>query len=150
MENLINKFIIDLKTFSPADIKLIAEYLNISDVDPIRTIAKYQAEHYSKKSTLGSGINSDMQYFTEQEIKRALGVTTLVGADLSNVSMDGADLENVDLSNANLSNSSLQGANLSGAILSGANLSDSHLGGIKLIGAKLIRSNLTGADLGGD
>jgi uncharacterized protein YjbI with pentapeptide repeats len=86
-------------------------------------------------------------------------IISLVGADLSEATLNNVNLSNLDLRDANLSNAKLNRANLTGtklfranlngADLSFANLSNAELFRANLSDAKLFFANLSGANLGG-
>ena len=75
--------------------------------------------------------------YDEAQIKRALGVETLVGADLREVKLRWADLREADLRGADLGGAKLRGADLGGADLRGADLRGAELDKGELRGAKL-------------
>lgn len=81
------------------------------------------------------------------ELSRMVGLDPskdFVGADLSNINLQGEDLQDFDLSSANLSH-----ANLSHTNLSYANLSCSDLTGANLQDSKLTATKFNYADLRG-
>ncbi|MCP4267142.1 MAG: pentapeptide repeat-containing protein [Candidatus Brocadiaceae bacterium] len=85
-----------------------------------------------------------LQDSDEENLKKRLGVHSLIGADLS-----GKDLRWTYLKGTNLSQAKLQGANLAGSNLKNANLQGADLRGTNLSRASLEATDLRGADLTG-
>lgn len=89
-------------------------------------------------------LQDDNVGYDVEELKRKLGVDSLVGADLS-----GADLRWNYLQEANLKKANLQGTDLKGTNLRKANLQGADLRGANLSEANLEETDLRGADLTG-
>jgi len=82
-----------------------------------------------------------------QDICARFGLTTLIGADLSDADLRLASLEGADLRGASLNRTDLEGADLRYANLEGANLTIVDLRYANLEGANLKNTILAGADL---
>lgn len=76
-----------------------------------------------------------------------LGEASLIGANLTDIMLQGANLNVANLSSANLSRSNLSDAKLNVSRLSGANLSGANLSRASLNVANLIRSILVDANM---
>lgn len=150
-QSTIAKSVKDLRTLPARDLRILKKWYATNDIRELAS--KILANIGIKKAKLRSGINPNMQGFTESQIKERLGVDTLQGADLSNADLSNAYLH-ANMSYANLSGANLTESNLSGANLFHADLSDAILDRAKLNGAFLVNAHLeythfTGADLTG-